>query len=113
MRLMMLIFLAIFFLGGCGEKQQSERQSSMKCGAGKCGANMFDASSALGKKKANILSQMAEDDERRDCVIKANTTKTLYNCVRNPKTGKLSLKCGGNVKEEVMKCGAGKCGSGM
>jgi len=85
----------------------------MKCGAGKCGANMFDGNSALDKKKKNMLSQMNDDDERKDCVIGSKTTKALYDCVRSPLTGKLSLKCGSGKKESAMKCGAGKCGSDM
>lgn len=93
----------------------------MKCGAGKCGANMFDGKGALAKKKKNILSQMREDDPRKECVIKAKTTKETYNCVRSPKTKKLSLQCGadkcGSSKEQKkmpsMKCGTGKCGSSM
>ena len=71
---------------------------------------MFDGNSALVKKKKNILSQISENDSRRDCVIKAKTTKATYDCVRSPETGVMSLKCGS--KAEDMKGGAGKCGGG-
>jgi len=94
----------------------------MKCGAGKCGANMFDGNAALVKKKKNVTIQMRDDDPRRDCVAKASSTKEVYDCVRDPKTGKLSKKCGvgkcGDAMKETspsssMKCGAGKCGADM
>ncbi len=107
-----LSILMVLWAQGCGEKQEQDSQSSMKCGAGKCGANMFDSGSALGRKKANILSQLAEDDDRRSCVINANTTKTLYNCVRDPKTGKLTLEYSEQPRKAVMKCESGKCGDG-
>jgi hypothetical protein len=71
------------------------------------------------KKKMNILDQLKEGDDRRDCVLKANSTKILYDCVRVAETGRLSTKCStGNTKKvqakEVssMKCEAGKCESG-
>ena len=106
--------LLVLGAGGCGEKkEESSNVPGMKCGAGKCGANMFDGNSALAKKKKNILAQMAEEDGRKDCVISAKTTKALYDCVRDPISGKLSLKCGSEKKEAAMKCGAGKCGSSM
>lgn len=75
----------------------------MKCGAGKCGTNMSDGNSALLKKKKNILTQMSESDSRKDCVLKAKTTKAVYDCVRNAETGMMSLKCGS--KADAMKCG--------
>ena len=113
----------LLFLIGCSDDTPEKKSSStgMKCGAGKCGANMFDGKGALAKKKKNILSQMREDDPRKECVIQAKTTKETYNCVRSPKTNKLSLQCGadkcGSPKEQKkmpsMKCGTGKCGSGM
>ena len=108
-----LTVLILLFLTGCTDKEDrgSEISSEMKCGAGKCGANMFDGNSALAKKKRNILSQMKEEDARKECVIQAETTKSLYDCVRSPKTGKLSLKCGSEKTD--MKCGTGKCGNGM
>ena len=119
------LFLLLMVIGfiGCDFKKVEEGKtppkSAMKCGAGKCGANMFDSNSALDKKKRNILSQMREDDSRKDCVIKAQNTKAVYDCVRDPNGKKLILKCGDTAKDEsvkkvpVMKCGAGKCGSGM
>jgi len=110
---MLVSSLAILILGGCTSQEPKEGKKTvkdMKCGAGKCGANMFDGNAALDKKKTNVLSQMREDDARKDCVIASKTTKTLYDCVRDPKTGKLSLKCGSGKKEPAMKCGTGKCG---
>jgi len=107
------LLIAILFLGftACSQEKISKgtQSTQMKCGAGKCGANMFDGNSALAKKKKNILSQMREDDTRKECVIKAKTTKEAYACVRSPKTQKMSLKCGG--ENTTMKCGAGKCGN--
>ncbi len=126
--------LILLGLTACsGEKQkESITEGSMKCGPGKCGASMVDGSAVLVKKKMNILNQMKEDDTRRDCVLKANTTKALYNCVRVNKTGRLSTKCASdntnnkkvgsekiNIKNipkkenSEMKCEAGKCGSSM
>ena len=111
----LLTLLTLLFLSGCQDKQKSrqEQKTSMKCGAGKCGANMFEGNSILEKKKSNILSQLREGDGRKACVLSAETTKVLYNCVRNPKTGKLSLKCGSGRPEPTMKCGSGKCGSSI
>ena len=141
-KLLILIFIVIgvFSLGGCSSDRDDSAKSNavgsgMKCGAGKCGANMFDGNAALVKKKANITAQMREDDPRRDSVFKAATTKEVYDCVRDPETGKLTKswsddamsssapmkcgagKCGASMqtpepkKEPAMKCGAGKCGS--
>ena len=111
---LLLSTLILVAFSGCGEKKEPPKTvgSGMKCGAGKCGANMFDGNSALDKKKKNILSQMREDDNRKDCVIGAKSTKEAYNCVRDAQTNKLSLKCGTDVmkKEPAMKCGPGKCG---
>ena len=106
------VVVTILFFTGCSEKKEPPKSvgSGMKCGAGKCGANMFDGNSALAKKKKNILSQMREDDSRKDCVIAASNTKALYDCVRDPKSKKMSLKCGSNQPQEsAMKCAAGKC----
>jgi len=111
----------ILTLSGCGEKKEEKSSApGMKCGAGKCGANMFDGNSALAKKKKNILGQMRENDSRKDCVIKASTTKSAYNCVREPNGQKLTMKCGtgkcgtkSDRKDTGMKCGSGKCGSSM
>ncbi len=114
-----LIFMSLIILtfSGCSEKKEPPKTvgSGMKCGAGKCGANMFDSNSALDKKKKNILSQMDENDNRKDCVIAASSTKEAYDCVRDKETQKMSLKCGADVlkKAPAMKCGAGKCGSSM
>lgn len=114
----LLTILIITAFSACGEKKEPPKtvDSGMKCGAGKCGANMFDGNSALEKKKKNILSQMGENDKRKNCVISATTTKEVYECVRNPETKKLSLKCGDGkcgTTEPAMKCGAGKCGASM
>ena len=123
-----VLAIAILFLSGCDYKKVDEGEAksapAMKCGAGKCGANMFDGNAALIKKKKNILSQMREDDTRRDCVKKAKTTKKAYDCVRDPNGKKMIMKCGagkcGVAMQEkkpkaqaAMKCGAGKCGSSM
>ena len=119
-KLILIPLLLLIGLSGCGEKKEESSAPGMKCGAGKCGANMFDGNSALAKKKKNILSQMREDDPRKDCVIKANTTKAAYNCVREPGGNKLTMKCGvgkcgtsANQKDAGMKCGADKCGAAM
>jgi hypothetical protein len=76
---------------------------------------MVDGSAVLVKKKMNILEQLKEDDNRRDCVLGANTTKDLYHCVRVEETKRLSTKCNTKntqkTKDEAMKCEAGKCGS--
>ena len=112
MKIASIIFI-VFLLFGCNDKKEAKKESAgMKCGAGKCGASMFDTNKALAKKKKNILSQISKEDKRKDCVLKAKTTKEVYDCVRNPKTKRLSIKCGSTTKE-AMKCGAGKCGGGM
>ncbi len=114
MKTVLLVCITLVVLTGCAEEKETKRegaQKSMKCGAGKCGANMVEGNTALIKKKKNILSQMKEKDSRKECVIKAETTKSVYDCVRNLKTGKLSIT---ETKEEsVMKCGAQKCGGKM
>ena len=122
----LLLSLTALLTVGCNDKntetedphQTSLTESGMKCGAGKCGASMVDGNTIVAKKKKNILSQMREDDPRKTCVLNANTTKVLYNCVRNPKSKRLTTKCGTGkcsnaTKDITMKCGAGKCGSGM
>ena len=115
MKIYILLASIILLLTACsGEKQkESITEGGMKCGPGKCGASMVDGSAVLVKKKMNILDQLREDDDRRDCVLNATTTKGLYACVRVEKTGRLSTKCSSdNVKEkEAMKCEAGKCNS--
>jgi len=114
-------FTLILFSACSGEKQkESITEGGMKCGPGKCGASMVDGSAVLVKKKMNILDQLNEDDSRRDCVLKALTTKELYACVRVEETGRLSTKCAADNTIKVpkkalstMKCEAGKCGSSM
>ena len=120
-----LLTLTLLF-SGCSdkEKEQSLTEGGMKCGPGKCGASMVDGSAVLIKKKMNILDQLEKNDTRRDCVLKASSTKILYDCVRVAETGRLSTKCAAdNTKKAVdkkaphkesatMKCEAGKCGSG-
>ena len=127
---LLLTFITTLLLvlsSGCNNRDNSEKESNpatggMKCGAGKCGANMFDGNAALVKKKKNVTIQMREDDPRRDCVANASTTKEVYDCVRDPETGKMSKKCGAgkcgesmkaSATTSTMKCGAGKCGSDM
>ena len=122
--ILLLSILLIISFSACSDSKKELKgsaSSGMKCGAGKCGANMFDGKGALAKKKKNILSQMRENDSRKECVINAKTTKEVYNCVRSPQTQRMTLKCGegkcGNAKNQQempkMKCGTGKCGSGM
>ena len=116
----LLLSLTALLTVGCNDRntetedpQTSLTESGMKCGAGKCGASMVDGNTIVAKKKKNMLSQMRENDPRKACVLNANTTKALYNCVRNPKSKRLTTKCGNTNNELTMKCGAGKCGSGM
>ena len=102
-------------LSACSERGSSSSDAmGMKCGAGKCGANMIDGHSALAYKQRTILTQMRDDDPRKGCVLGAPDVTALFNCVRHPRTKRLSAKCGGNTnaKNAVMKCGAGKCGAG-
>jgi len=89
------LLFTLLLMSGCTdkEKKESQTQGGMKCGADKCGTSMVDGSAVLVKKKMNILNQLAQDDTRRDCVLKATTTKELYTCVRVKKTGRLSTKC--------------------
>ena len=116
-RTLLILSCLTLLLNACsGEKQkESITEGGMKCGPGKCGASMVDGSSQLVKKKMNVVNQLKEDDSRRECVLQSNTTKELYNCVRNEKTGKLSKKCGSKKiqSKNEMKCQAGKCGSSM
>jgi hypothetical protein len=116
-----LLFSALL-VSGCSDKEQKESitEGGMKCGPGKCGASMVDGSAVLVKKKMNILNQLEENDSRRECVLKAITTKELYSCVRVEETGRLSTKCSSNNTKQIpqkeipsMKCEAGKCGSSM
>ena len=109
---------------GCSDKEKTKSitEGGMKCGAGKCGASMANGSALLVKKKMNIIDQMDKNDTRRNCVLKAKTTKALYACVRVSETGRLSAKCSTeNTKPKVApkkavssaKCEAGKCSSDM
>ena len=114
-----IAIISISLLLGCTPKEDKESltQEGMKCGAGKCGASMVDGSTLLVKKKLNILSQLRAEDSRRDCVLKATDSKILYDCVRDKKTNRLTLKPF-SAKEDVipkkeipvMKCEVGKCG---
>ena len=123
-------------LSGCTDKDKSKSltEGGMKCGAGKCGSSMVDGSAVLVKKKVNILEQLTKQDSRRDCVLKAKSTKALYNCVRDLETGRLTIIDGNTTfkavtpKKEVvketekvapkkesnssMKCETGKCSTG-
>jgi len=117
-KLTLLTCLLLFLTACTGEKQkESITEGGMKCGPGKCGASMVDGSAVLVKKKMNVLKQLKDDDTRRDCVLKASTTKSLYDCVRVEKTGRLSTKCSTDKVQQkepkAMKCEAGKCGSSM
>jgi hypothetical protein len=116
------LLFTVLLLSGCTDKEKKESltEGGMKCGPGKCGASMVDGSAVLVKKKMNILNQLEENDSRRECVLKAITTKELYTCVRVEETGRLSTKCSADntvkvPKKEIppMKCEAGKCGNSM
>jgi hypothetical protein len=125
-----LLTLTALTLNACSdkEKEKSLTEGGMKCGAGKCGSSMVDGSAVLVKKKVNILGQLGKEDKRRDCVRKAKTTKALYNCVRDPQTGRLTVKethtssfkstikpvkkAPKKAAESTMKCQTGKCTGG-
>ena len=116
------LLFSVLLVSGCSDKEQkgSITEGGMKCGPGKCGASMVDGSAVLVKKKMNILNQLAQDDTRRECVLKVMTTKELYACVRVEDTGRLSTKCSASDTKQIpikeipsMKCEAGKCGSSM
>ncbi len=113
-KILFLSSLLLLTFSGCNEKKEPPKSvaSGMKCGAGKCGANMFDGNSALAKKKKNMLSQMNKNDNRKNCVIAASTTKKAYECVRDKTSGKLSLEYPSKSMNigSIMKCGVGKCG---
>ncbi|UCN00231.1 hypothetical protein LCX93_12020 [Sulfurimonas sp. SWIR-19] len=123
MKIVLLTLITfVLFISACSDEKKVAKSSApgMKCGSGKCGANMFDGSAALVKKKKNILAQMRQDDPRQDCVKNAKSTKKMYDCVRDPKTHIMTLKCGegkcGTAMPQpkpTMKCGAGKCGGSM
>ncbi len=128
----LMLIASVTIITGCSdkEKEKSLTEGGMKCGAGKCGSSMVDGSAVLVKKKLNILNQMDKDDYRRTCVLEAKSTKALYNCVRDPDTGRLILKptetntstFQSNItvekkaptkeKNSTMKCQAGKCSGG-
>ena len=86
-----LTALTVFLLLGCtqSKKEKNLTEGGMKCGAGKCGATMVSGSDILVKKKMNMLDQMDKNDSRRECVTKAESTKKLYDCVRDKKSGRL------------------------
>jgi hypothetical protein len=88
-----VLFAALATTGCSDEKKSGDAPTAgaMKCGAGKCGANMVSGNTALAKKQRNILAQMSKDDPRMKCVLNAETTEAVYDCVRDPKTGKLTL----------------------
>jgi len=92
--LTLMLVSSLTIITGCSDKEKTKSltEGGMKCGAGKCGSSMVDGSAVLVKKKLNILNQMDKKDPRRDCVLKAKSTKALYNCVRDPKTGRLTVK---------------------
>ncbi len=121
-KLTITLLVTLSLLSGCTDKDKTENltEDGMKCGPGKCGTSMVDGSALLVKKKMNILSQLAQEDNRRECVLKALTTKEIYDCVRVKETGRLSTKCSTDntvkaPKKEIptMKCETGKCGSSM
>ncbi|WP_295421557.1 hypothetical protein [Sulfurovum sp.] len=112
------LFFTLTLLTGCSDKEKTKSitEGGMKCGPGKCGASMVDGSAVLVKKKMNILNQLREEDNRRDCVLKAKTTKALYNCVRDEKSRRLSTKCSSSNTQKnkiEMKCESGKCSIGI
>lgn len=116
------LLFTLSLLTGCTDRDTTESisEDGMKCGPGKCGASMVNGSSLLVKKKMNILNQLREEDDRRECVLNALTTKEIYACVRVKETGRLSTKCSADntvkaPKKEIpaMKCETGKCGSSM
>ncbi|HFQ61399.1 MAG TPA: hypothetical protein ENK39_03755 [Epsilonproteobacteria bacterium] len=119
-QIMIIGLISLALLAGCSDKEKTKSitEGGMKCGAGKCGASMANGSALLVKKKMNIIDQMDKNDTRRNCVLKAKTTKALYACVRVTETGRLSTKCSSDkTKPKVnlprQKCESGKCNSAM
>lgn len=121
-RLAIALLFTALIISGCTDKEEKESltEGGMKCGPGKCGASMVDGSAVLVKKKMNILNQLADNDTRRECVLRSLSTKELYACVRVEETGRLSTKCSSDKTKQIpkkeissMKCEAGKCGSSM
>lgn len=93
--LMTAALFAALALAGCSDEKktsQAPTSGAMKCGSGKCGANMVSGNSELARKQRSILSQMSQDDPRMKCVLGAETTESLYDCVRDPETGRLTLE---------------------
>jgi hypothetical protein len=89
------ILSALLALAGCSDEKKgtdAPTSGAMKCGAGKCGANMVSGNSELAKKQRKILSQMSQDDPRMKCALGAETTQALYDCVRDPETGRLTIE---------------------
>jgi ascorbate-specific PTS system EIIC-type component UlaA len=89
------LLAALVALAGCSDQKKASdtpTAGAMKCGAGKCGANMVSGSSELAKKQRSILTQMSADDPRMGCVMNAQTVEAVYDCVRDPETGKLTLE---------------------
>ena len=125
MKLRTLTLITLALLSGCSDKEKTKSltEGGMKCGAGKCGSSMANGSALLVKKKMNIVDQLDKNDTRRDCVLKATTTKALYACVRVTETGRLSTKCStDNTQPKIVpkketnnktKCESGKCNSDM
>ena len=105
LKLTIILLFTLILMSGCTDKEKKESltEGGMKCGPGKCGASMVDGSAVLVKKKMNILNQLAEDDNRRECVLKALTTKELYSCVRVEETGRLSRKCAADKTGQIPK----------
>lgn len=83
--------IILLLVVGCNDKENTKSlaEGGMKCGAGKCGVSMAGGSAVLIKKKRNILDQMDKNDSRRTCVLNAKNTRALYDCVRDPITGRL------------------------
>ncbi|MDM5272522.1 hypothetical protein PGH07_10055 [Sulfurovum sp. zt1-1] len=115
-----LTLFVCILLSGCSDKDKTKSlsENAMQCGPGKCSASMIDGSTVLVKKKTNILDQLKEDDPRRACVVDAETTKEVYNCVRDEATARLSLemttaeKAVSKNETSEMKCAPGKCSAG-
>lgn len=115
-----ILTIALLSTGCIGnDKEESVTAGGMKCGAGKCGVSMMDGSTILVEKKMNFLDQLRKDDNRRECVLNAKTTKEIFNCVRDENTNRITTKCDSKNSPiepsniPAMKCAPGKCGSNM
>ncbi|UFS62871.1 hypothetical protein LOH54_01775 [Sulfurimonas sp. HSL-3221] len=89
------LLAALVAFAGCSDQKKASdtpTAGAMKCGAGKCGANMVSGSSELAKKQRAVLTQMSAADPRMGCVTQAKTVEAVYDCVRDPETGKLTLE---------------------